>query len=79
MPISKEQQLAVNRAIGERITKSIDKSRLNRNQIGFALGCSGQRVKDWETGTSPKLYHLTPLCDLLGITITWLLTGKHKP
>ena len=70
---------ATMRAIGARVKGAREKQGLNHNQVGRMLGISGQRVAEWEEGTSAKLYFLDPLAKILKVNIAWLISGTGRP
>ena len=66
--------------IGSFIAARRKDSGLTQSQLADKLGITDKAVSKWETGKSmPDLSLLSPLCDLLQITLNELLLGESIP
>ena len=67
----------MNETIGNRITKYRKAKGMTQEDLATQLGVSSQAVSKWENDAScPDIVLLPKLCEVLGITIDELLTGK---
>ena len=64
--------------IGERIKKARKELNLSREYMAEMLGVCAQAVYNWETGRNIlALEILASLCQLLQISVQFLLTGRE--
>lgn len=64
--------------IGKRIKEARTKLAMSREHMAEELNVSTQSVYNWETGRNiPALELLASLCQLLHMTVQFLLTGKE--
>lgn len=65
--------------IGKLIATLRKKKRLTQSQLGEMLGVGDKAVSKWERGiNAPDISLLKPLCDILEITISELLSGEKN-
>jgi len=77
MAITTENKAALAKRVGANIKKARQRKDMNQNQVGLAIGCSGQRVADREKASAlPSLHFLVALCRVLDVTLNWLVFGK---
>ena len=63
--------------IGKFIAKLRKEKGLTQDELGEKLSINGKTVSKWETGrTLPDISLLKSISDILGITVTELLTGE---
>ncbi|MFM1816913.1 MAG: hypothetical protein RLZ98_3608, partial [Pseudomonadota bacterium] len=68
-----------NLAFAERLREAREQSSLKAVDIARRLGVSKQLVSHWEHGRSDvSTEHLADLAGLLGVDLTWLLTGSSS-
>lgn len=62
----------------QRLRQARKATGLSRNQLAILMHKSPHTIKSWETtARQPRtLREVERLCDLLGITVTWYLTGQ---
>lgn len=66
--------------LGQRISDSRRALSLTQDQLAEKLGVSSQAVSKWENDLScPDIFLLPQLCDLLGVTLDFLLRGDSSP
>ena len=64
--------------IGRFISMVRKQKKLTQKQLAEKLGITDRAISKWENGKSmPDLSLLKPICDILGITINELLSGKY--
>ena len=64
--------------IGGFITTCRKEKELTQNQVAVQLGVTNKAVSKWETGKSlPDVSLLTPLCEILEISLNELLAGEY--
>lgn len=64
--------------IGRFITECRKSRKLTQNQVAVQLGVTNKAVSKWETGKSlPDVSLLTPLCEILEISLNELLAGEY--
>ena len=71
--------MTTSETIGARIKRLREgKAKLNREQLGTAVGVSRQAVKKWEDGDTQnmKLANVMKLCSIFKISAEELITGK---
>lgn len=62
---------------GTRLKDARNDAGLTGERLGEALGVSKQTIAHWEANRyEPRLMHLARLCEVLGVTADWLLTGR---
>lgn len=60
--------------LGERIRAARLKRGMSQERLADAMGVSKGAVSQWESNaTSPRREYLSPLAEILGVTINWLL------
>lgn len=66
--------------IGKFIAQLRREKDMTQRQLAETLGVSDKTVSKWETGKGlPDAGYMSPLSDLLGITVNELLTGERIP
>lgn len=66
--------------IGEFISNSRKELGLTQKELSEKLGVSDKTISRWETGNGlPDISFLTPLCEILGVSINELLSGERLP
>ena len=65
--------------IGSIIARLRKERRLTQEQLGQAIGVSGQAVSKWEKGGMPDAELLPAIADRLGVTIDTLFGREEKP
>lgn len=64
--------------ICERLFEIMDKKGLNSASLCHAVGASSSTVANWKTrNTDPAAKFIVPICEFLGCSIEYLLTGKE--
>ena len=51
----------------------------NVSTVYKTLGWDQQKVQKWSKGTLPGIECIEEMCDVLGLSVEWLLTGKEAP
>lgn len=66
--------------IGQFIAQCRKEKNMTQRQLAEALGISDKTISKWETGKGlPEAGFMTPLSEILGITVNELLTGERIP
>ena len=64
--------------IGKNIAEFRKNKALTQEQLGDAVGVTGQAVSKWENGGMPDAYLLPELAKTLGVSIDRLFELEHK-
>jgi len=75
----RENYVAKQRRIGERLTRAMAKAHLDRRELAELTGYSEAQIVGWERGRAP-LYptELIRLCHALEVMPEWLLCWKRR-
>ena len=66
--------------IGSFIAQRRKEKNMTQRQLAEKLGISDKTISKWETGKGlPEAEFMTPLSEILGITVNELLTGESIP
>lgn len=66
--------------IGQFIAQCRKEKNMTQRQLADELGISDKTISKWETGKGlPEAEFMTPLSEILGITVNELLTGERIP
>ena len=66
--------------VGEFISTERKAKKLTQKELAEQLGVSDKTISRWETGNGlPDMAYLTPLCDLLKVSVNELLSGEKLP
>ena len=66
--------------VGEFISTERKAKKLTQKELAEQLGVSDKTISRWETGNGlPDMAYLTPLCDLLKVSVNELLSGEKIP
>ena len=64
--------------IGKFIAKLRKEKNMTQNELAESLGITDRAISKWENGRGmPDLSLLTPLCEILGVSINELLSGER--
>ena len=64
--------------IGKFIAKLRKEKNMTQNELAQKLGITDRAISKWENGRGmPDLSLLTPLCEILGVSINELLSGER--
>lgn len=67
-------------SVGEKIAAARKAKGWSQEELGWKVGVSIQAVSKWEKGKSePDKEHLVMLCDLLGLSLEDLMSGRQDP
>jgi transcriptional regulator with XRE-family HTH domain len=65
-------------AFARRLTKAMTTANVDRQELARKVGAHPNRVGDWMRGTRwPAVNHLAGMGSALGVSVDWLLTGRH--
>lgn len=65
---------------GRFIAQLRKEKQMTQTELGEKLGVTNKTVSRWENGNyMPDIGLLQPLCEILGITVNELISGKHMP
>ncbi len=65
--------------IGTRIVEAREAQGLTLNEVAARVGMASRTLKNWENGaTMPRPNKLQVLAGVLGVSMTWLLTGRDE-
>ena len=65
--------------LAERLVASRKAGGYTQSEIAEKLGVSFQAVSLWERGeTTPELDKLVELASLFGVSLDWLIAGRHE-
>ncbi len=63
----------------QRLVETISAKGLKQREVAQLAGVSLSTVNAWTAGSSPRNpIPVKRLCDKLGISFTWLMTGEHE-
>lgn len=62
--------------IGQRVKAERKALRLTQKQLGEAVGLKGETIRDLELGRMASTTKLHRIADVLGVSVSWLETGK---
>ena len=64
--------------IGKFIAKLRKEKNMTQNELAESLGITDRAISKWKNGRGmPDLSLLTPLCEILGVSINELLSGER--
>lgn len=64
--------------IGERVLKILEQKGLKQSDLALYLGTKPSTVNGWKNeNRNPSCEYILPICEFLGITTDYLLTGKE--
>lgn len=64
--------------IGNRVLQILDKKGLNQKDLADYLHTSPSTVNGWKGTKSPKSDYIIPICEFLGVSANYLLTGEDS-
>ncbi len=67
-----------NKNLGVRVKQLRKKREMTQTQLGEAVGVTYQNIQNLEAGGVNNPRYLTPLAELLGVTVDYLLNGKNE-
>lgn len=67
-----------NKNLGERVKQLRKQREMTQTQLGEAVGVTYQNIQNLEAGGVNNPRYLTPLAELLGVTVDYLLNGKNE-
>ena len=79
MVMPRENHVAKQRRIGERLTRAMTRAHMNRGELAELTGYSEAQIVRWELGRAP-LYpiELIKLCHALDVMPEWLLCWERR-
>ena len=77
--MQRENHVAKQQRIGERLTRAMIKAHMNRSELATLTGYSEAQIVGWERGRAP-LYpiELIKLCHALDVKPEWLLCWERR-
>lgn len=64
----------------ERLGRTIKEKGLNESRLAKLTGISASTIANYRNGkTKPDKIKLKTLCDELGVSLEWMLTGEERP
>jgi transcriptional regulator with XRE-family HTH domain len=65
--------------ISQRIFEVLGKQGLSKADLAKGAGINPRTVGDWQLkGTNPSSDKIASICDFLGVSVEWLLTGEER-